>query len=73
MLTTYSDGAIGDHCRLQRPWQLTSVAAAGMAGDAFWQHGDTLSNGDTHDDDFTLFYNTPEWTCLVTDHVAAIG
>jgi mannan endo-1,4-beta-mannosidase len=44
-----------------------------MAGDAFWQHGDALSYGNSHDDGFTLYYNSPEWTCLVTDHVKAIG
>jgi mannan endo-1,4-beta-mannosidase len=67
------DGALGNHCTLERPWQLTSVAAAGMAGDAFWQHGDTLSYGNTHDDGFTKYYGSADWKCLVDDHVKAIG
>lgn len=67
------DGSGGDHCALERPWQRTSVATAGMAGDAFWQHGDRLSFGLTHDDGHTKYYGSEEWTCLVKDHVAAIG
>ena len=44
-----------------------------MAGDAFWQLGDTLSTGQTHDDGNTIYYGSSDWTCLVTNHVAAIG
>jgi mannan endo-1,4-beta-mannosidase len=44
-----------------------------MAGDAFWQLGDTLSFGNTHDDGNTIYYGSSDWTCLVTNHVAAIG
>lgn len=44
-----------------------------MAADAFWQLGDTISTGKTHDDTNTIYYGTDEWTCLVTNHVAAIG
>jgi mannan endo-1,4-beta-mannosidase len=43
-----------------------------MAADAFWQHGDTISTGQSHDDGFTLYYGSSDWTCLVTDHVATI-
>ncbi|KAH8588910.1 fungal cellulose binding domain-containing protein [Bisporella sp. PMI_857] len=66
-------GTTSRHCELQRPWQVTSVGATGMGGDAFWQLGDTLGTGQTSDDRFTIFYNTTDWTCLVTNHVAAIG
>ncbi|KAK2017234.1 fungal cellulose binding domain-containing protein [Colletotrichum eremochloae] len=62
-----------NHCELERPWQLTSVATPGMAGDAFWQLGDIISTGQTHNDGNTIYYGTDEWTCLVTNHVKAIG
>ncbi|KAK7451580.1 hypothetical protein CaCOL14_009539 [Colletotrichum acutatum] len=63
-------GAPSDHCTIERPWQIASVATAGMAGDAFWQLGDTISTGQSHNDGNTIYYGTDEWTCLVTNHVA---
>ncbi|CCF47609.1 hypothetical protein CH063_04213, partial [Colletotrichum higginsianum] len=66
-------GTPTNHCELERPWQITSVATPGMAGDAFWQLGDTISTGQTHNDGNTIYYGTDEWTCLVTNHVNAIG
>ncbi|EGY17482.1 mannan endo-1,4-beta-mannosidase [Verticillium dahliae VdLs.17] len=66
-------GAPNNHCAIERPWQLTSVATPGMAADAFWQLGDTLSYGKSHDDGNTIYTNTDDWTCLVTNHVAALG
>jgi mannan endo-1,4-beta-mannosidase len=66
-------GAMGDHCALQRQWQKTSVAAAGSGADLFWQFGDTTSNGKSHDDGFTVYYDSADWKCLVTDHVSSIG
>ncbi|KAK7946302.1 mannanase [Apiospora aurea] len=60
------------HCAIERPWQELAVQTEGIAGDAFWQAGTVLSTGKTHDDTFTLYHDTEEWTCLVTDHVAAI-
>jgi mannan endo-1,4-beta-mannosidase len=68
-----TDGAPGEHCSHQRPWQKTSVATSGMGGDTFWQLGTTLSSGQTHDDTFTIYVGTSDWQCLVTDHVQAIG
>ncbi|EEU33793.1 uncharacterized protein NECHADRAFT_89136 [Fusarium vanettenii 77-13-4] len=65
-------GAIGEHCARQAPWQKTSRETEGMGGDTFWQWGETLSIGKTHDDDFTIFYGDNDWDCLVKDHVAAI-
>ncbi|OLN92797.1 putative mannan endo-1,4-beta-mannosidase F [Colletotrichum chlorophyti] len=64
-------GTPTNHCELERPWQITSVA--NIAADAFWQLGDTISTGRTHDDTNTIYYGTDEWTCLVTNHIAAIG
>lgn len=43
-----------------------------MAVDAFWQHGDVLSTGQTHDDTNTIYYGSDEWTALVINHVADI-
>jgi len=61
------------HCANERPWQELAVQTEGIAGDAFWQFGTVLSTGKTSDDTFTLYHGTEEWTCLVTDHVAAVG
>ncbi|KAF6844344.1 fungal cellulose binding domain-containing protein [Colletotrichum musicola] len=66
-------GTPTQHCELERPWQITSATTPGMAADAFWQLGDTISTGQTHNDGNTIYYGTDEWTCLVTNHVASIG
>ncbi|KAH8886662.1 mannan endo-1,4-beta-mannosidase 1 [Thozetella sp. PMI_491] len=60
------------HCSIEKPWQQLAFQTAGIAGDAFWQFGTVLSSGRTSDDTFTVYYNTEEWTCLVTDHIATI-
>ncbi|KAK7989325.1 hypothetical protein PG989_009640 [Apiospora arundinis] len=70
MLEEY--GTTTNHCQNERPWQKTSLATSGMASDLFWQLGVQLSNGPTHDDGFTVYDGTSDWTCLVTEHVAAI-
>jgi mannan endo-1,4-beta-mannosidase len=44
-----------------------------MASDLFWQLGDTLSYGQTHNDGHTVYYGSSDWTCLVANHVNAIG
>lgn len=44
-----------------------------MAGDTFWQLGDTANGQKTHDDGHTIYYGSSDWTCLVTDHVKRIG
>lgn len=55
------------------PWQQT-VLDSGIAGDNFWQWGDTLSSGKTSDDGYTLYYGSgSEFTTLVTDHAAALN
>lgn len=43
-----------------------------MAGDMFWQWGDSISSGRTADDGNTIYTGTSDFTCLVTDHVKAI-
>ncbi|KAI1298250.1 glycoside hydrolase superfamily [Xylaria venustula] len=67
-------GITYDHCDIEAPWQATAltVASSGLSGDLFWQLGTTLSTGQTSDDGNTIYTNTSDWTCLVTDHVAAI-
>ncbi|KAF2762308.1 putative mannan endo-1,4-beta-mannosidase F [Pseudovirgaria hyperparasitica] len=62
-----------DKCSVEGKWQNTSLATTGIAGDLFWDFGDTISSGKTSDDGNTIFYNTADWTCLVTNHVKAIG
>lgn len=43
-----------------------------MSGDLFWQHGDVLSTGRTHDDTNTIYYGSAEWDGLVVAHQARI-
>jgi mannan endo-1,4-beta-mannosidase len=69
----YADGATGDHCSLERPWQQASATAQGSGADLFWQFGDTISTGRSHDDGFTIYYGDSDWQCLVTNHIKAIG
>lgn len=69
----YTDGAPTNHCAIEAPWQETALETSGIAGDLFWQLGVTLSWGKTSDDGNTIFTNTSDWTCLVTDHVAEIN
>ncbi|CAK7206698.1 hypothetical protein SEUCBS139899_009502 [Sporothrix eucalyptigena] len=67
-------GTDGDHCTVEKTWQAASLAAAndGMAGDLFWQWGDTLSTGKSADDGNTIYYGSSDGKCLIQDHVKAI-
>ncbi|KAE9368303.1 glycoside hydrolase family 5 protein [Stipitochalara longipes BDJ] len=65
-----------DECAaVESGWQATSLSTTGMAGDMFWQYGDTLPscNCETSQDGNTVYFNTSDWTCFVTDHIAAIN
>ncbi|KAK5632647.1 hypothetical protein RRF57_008361 [Xylaria bambusicola] len=64
-----------NHCAVEAPWQKTALSHAsdGVSADLFWQLGTTLSTGQTHNDGYTIYTGSNDWTCLVTDHVAAIG
>jgi len=53
-------------------WQ-TTVLSSNIAGDQFWQFGDTISSGQTANDGYTIYYGTSEFTTLVTDHAAAMN
>jgi mannan endo-1,4-beta-mannosidase len=66
-------GVTSNHCSVEAPWQRTALDTTGIAGDLYWQYGDTLSTGQSPDDGNTIYYGTSDFTCLVTDHVAAIG
>ncbi|KAK3987201.1 mannan endo-1,4-beta-mannosidase A [Cladorrhinum sp. PSN332] len=63
-------GVTSDHCNVQKSWQQVSreLALNGMASDMFWQWGDQLSTGQTHNDGHTVYYGSSMATCLVTDH-----
>lgn len=65
----------GNNCTVENPWQQTALNTTGIAGDLFWQYGDTLpsSNSQTSQDGNTVFYNGTNWDCMVTDHVDAIN
>jgi mannan endo-1,4-beta-mannosidase len=66
-------GVTSDHCAVEAPWQTTALHTKGISADLYWQLGDTLSTGQTSDDGNTIYYGTDDYTCLVTDHIAAIG
>lgn len=70
-----SDGTTSNHCTEEKPWQQASRALHmdGMGGDAFWQWGDRLSSGQTHNDGHTIYYGSSDATCLITDHIKAIN
>lgn len=65
-------GSTSNQCTIEGAWEATALGAAGTGGDMFWQYGDTLSTGQTPNDGFTAYYGDALFTCIVTDHVAAI-
>ncbi|KAI5864827.1 carbohydrate-binding module family 1 [Durotheca rogersii] len=66
-------GSETDHCGIESKWQATALATEGVAADLFWQLGTTLSTGQTHNDGFTIYTGSSDWTCLVTNHIANIA
>lgn len=57
-------------------WQSDALGLqnSGLAGDMFWQWGESLPNwGTTHDDGYTIYYGSNDWQKLVKDHVSAVG
>ena len=59
-------------CAVEGAWEATALKAPSTGGDMFWQYGDTLSTGQTHQDGNTVYHGTDLYDCLVTKHVAAI-
>lgn len=50
------------------------MSTKGIAGDMYWQYGDTLRSGQkTPDDGYTIYYGSSDFNALVTSHVAAIN
>lgn len=66
-------GVQSNKCSVEGTWQKKALNTTGIAADQFWDFGTTLSWGQTNNDGNTIFTNTTDWTCLVTDHVAQIG
>lgn len=66
-------GVQSDKCTVEGKWQDTALNTTGIAADNFWDFGTTLSWGQTNNDGNTIFTNTSDWTCLVTNHVAKIN
>lgn len=63
-----------NNCTIENPWQQYALNSTGIASDLFWQYGDVLpsSNTQTSQDGNTVFYETGNWDCMVTDHIEAI-
>ena len=70
--TNQIPGYPNNHIAIEGPWQSAALNSVGVAADAFWQLGDTISTGKTHDDTNTIYYGSDEWTALVTNHIADI-
>jgi len=66
-------GTTSDHVKIITPWQATALNTSGIAGDMFWQWGDTLSTGQTHNDGHTIYYGSSDYQSLVVNHVDAIN
>ncbi|KAK3941969.1 glycoside hydrolase [Diplogelasinospora grovesii] len=64
-----------NNCTIENPWQNTALSTDGIAGDMFWQYGDTLPSCScqTSQDGNTVYYNQGNWDCMVTQHIAAIN
>ena len=66
------DGAKDSKCDIAGPWQAAMLETEGIAGDQFWQWGEELSYGKTHDDGYAVYFEGGEYyDCMVADHVAA--
>lgn len=59
-------------CSVELAWETTALATEGTGGDMFWQYGDTLSTGKSHQDGNTVYVNDDLWKCMVAPHIEAI-
>ncbi|KAF2668139.1 putative mannan endo-1,4-beta-mannosidase A [Microthyrium microscopicum] len=57
-----------EKCSQETGWQATALKTRGIAGDQYWQYGDTVSTGKTADDKFTVYKDTANWNCMVEAH-----
>jgi len=53
-------------------WETTALKTEGTGGDMFWQYGDTLSSGKSHQDGNTVYYQDDLWKCMIEPHIKAI-
>lgn len=65
-------GIKDDHCGESINWQKTSLTTTANAADLYWQYGQQLSTGLTHDDHYTIYYGTDDFQCGVLDHISQI-
>ncbi|KAF3314749.1 hypothetical protein TWF173_004559 [Orbilia oligospora] len=49
-----------------------TILGSETAGDMYWQFGETLSSGQTHNDGFTIYYSSSEFNSLVGPHANAM-
>jgi mannan endo-1,4-beta-mannosidase len=59
-------------CSVQLAWETMAVKMEGTGGDMFWQYGDELSFGKTHQDGNTVYYQEDLWKCTVAPHIETV-
>jgi len=59
-------------CSVELAWETTALKSEGTGGDMFWQYGDTLSSGKSHQDGNTVYYQDDLWKCMIEPHIKAI-
>jgi mannan endo-1,4-beta-mannosidase len=69
ILEEYGDNS---NLTLLLTWQTAALNTVGIAGDLFWQYGDTLSFGETPQDGNTIYYNSSAYEQVVTEHIQRI-
>ncbi|KAF3225456.1 hypothetical protein TWF106_002592 [Orbilia oligospora] len=50
-----------------------TILGSETAGEMYWQFGETLSSGQTHNDGFTIYYSSSEFNSLVAPHANAMS
>ncbi|KAF4547789.1 Cellulase (glycosyl hydrolase family 5)-like protein 2 [Elsinoe fawcettii] len=53
-------------------WETTALNDLSTGGDMYWQYGDTLSWGQTHQDGNTVYYQDDNWKIMVAPHIADV-
>lgn len=59
-------------CSIELAWETTALETKGTGGDMFWQYGDELSSGKSHQDGNTVYYQDDLWKCMVEPHIEPI-
>ncbi|KAK6531183.1 hypothetical protein TWF281_008008 [Arthrobotrys megalospora] len=55
------------------PSWFSAITGSETAGDMYWQFGETLSSGQTHNDGFTIYYGSSEFNSLIVPHANAMS